>query len=208
MPQETPANTTMNTSPGYTYAQALNEAKQMIVQQQLRIKGDAEKIRQQQQTIVDQSSAIGEHERKVREQAAELARIAGEMESLSLQLSEVTIAREQAEAVIDRQGERLTGMQSAIADLERQAAEQAAQLAAITAERDELAAQLPTEEDAEALNAMADLLSRRQAAVARKAAAAQQGHAPQMRMTEAPAAVTAQFNQGPQIHTDAQAEAA
>jgi chemotaxis protein MotB len=197
----------MNTSPGYTYAQALNEAKQMIVQQQLRIKADAEKIRQQQQTIVDQSAAIGEHERKVREQAAELARIAGEMESLSLQLSEITIAREQAEAVIDRQGERLTGMQASIADLERQAAEQAAQIAAITAERDDLAAQMPTQEDAEALTAMADLLSRRQAAVARKAAT-QQAHAPQMRMSEAAAAAVSQFNQGPQIHTDAQAEAA
>ena len=52
--------------PNMTYAQALTEAKQMIVQQQLRIKADAEKIRSQQQTIVDQSSALYEGERRYR----------------------------------------------------------------------------------------------------------------------------------------------
>ncbi len=38
-------------STNMTYAQALTEAKQLIVQQQLRIKADAEKIRSQQQTV-------------------------------------------------------------------------------------------------------------------------------------------------------------
>jgi chromosome segregation ATPase len=215
MPQDTtPSN--MSHSPHYTYAQALNEAKQMIVQQQYRIKQDAEKIRSQQQTIVDQSSAMSEQDRKIREQAGELERIAGELESLSLQLSELTIAREQAEAVIDRQGERLTSMQAGIADLERHVAEQAEQIDALTHERDELRAQLPTQDDVEALTAMADLLSKRQAAVAKKSAAAPQpaakakAHAPKMKLSDEESAhgEHAQFNRGPQIHGESQAEAA
>ncbi len=220
MPQDTTTPSNMSQSPHYTYAQALNEAKQMIVQQQYRIKQDAEKIRSQQQTIVDQSAAMSEQDRKIREQAAELERIAGEMESLSLQLSEVTIAREQAEAVIDRQGERLTGMQAGIADLERHVAEQAEQIDALTHERDELRAQLPTPDDVEALSAMADLLSKRQAAVAKKSGAAAQPapkakahapNAPKMRLSDEDAAERsehAQFNRGPQIQGEAQSEAA
>lgn len=213
MPQDTTPHSTMSQSPHYTYAQALNEAKQMIVQQQYRIKQDAEKIRAQQQTIVDQSAAMSEQDRKIREQAGELARIAGEMEGLSLQLSEITIAREQAEAVIDRQGERLTSMQSGIADLERHVAEQAEHIDALTHERDALRAQLPTQDDVEALGAMAELLSKRQAAVARKAGAAappapQAKGAPRMRLSDADRGDAEQFNHGPTIQGDAQAEAA
>jgi predicted RNase H-like nuclease (RuvC/YqgF family) len=209
MPQDTTTHPIMSQSPHYTYAQALNEAKQMIVQQQYRIKQDAEKIRAQQQTIVDQSAAMSEQDRKIREQATELQRIAGEMEALSLQLSEVSTARAQAEAVIDRQGERLTSMQAGIADLERHVAEQAEQVDALSRERDELRAQLPTRDDIEALTAMAELLSKRQAAVAKKSGAAKEqpaakAQAPQMRLSEE----DSQFNQGPQIGGEAQAEAA
>ena len=81
MPQDT-THPNMSHSPHYTYAQALNEAKQMIVQQQYRIKTGRREDPPQQQTIVDQSAAMSEQERKIREQAAELQRIAGEMESL------------------------------------------------------------------------------------------------------------------------------
>ncbi len=48
-----------------SYAQALNEAKQVIIQQSARIKGDLEKIKGQQQTIVDQAAKITEHEGKL-----------------------------------------------------------------------------------------------------------------------------------------------
>ena len=213
MPQDTTTHTTMSHSPQYTYAQALNEAKQMIVQQQYRIKQDAEKIRAQQQTIVDQSATLSEQDRKIREQAGELARIAGEMEGLCLQLSEMTVAREQAEAVLDRQGERLPSMQAGIADLERHVAEQADQIDTLTHERDALRAQLPTQDDIQALDAMAELLSKRQAAVARKGAAAQpapQGKgASKMRLSDdSDRGDAGQFNQGPTIQGEAQAEAA
>jgi chromosome segregation ATPase len=160
---------------------------------------------------------MSEQDRKIREQAAELGRIAGELESLSLQLSEVSIAREQAEAVIDRQGERLTSMQAGIADLERHVAEQAEQIDALSHERDELRAQLPTSDDVEALSAMADLLSKRQAAVAKKSGAAAQpapkaqAHASKMKLSDEGASDRSEqphFNRGPQIQGEAQAEAA
>ena len=41
-----------------SYGQALNEARQMIIQQQYRIKADADKIKAQQQQIVDQSAVL------------------------------------------------------------------------------------------------------------------------------------------------------
>jgi hypothetical protein len=148
------------------------------------------------------------------------------MESLVQQLSEVTTAREQAEAVIDRQGERLTSMQAGIADLERHVAEQAEQIDSLVRERDELRSQLPTADDVEALTAMADLLSKRQAAVAKKAGGAGAGagspahpapqakqpkaHAPKLRLSDEAddQGDASRFHRGEPIGGDAQAEAA
>src|SRR5947208_10594644 len=108
----------------FTFAQALNEAKQFIVEQSHRIKSDAEKIRNQQQTIVNQCAAISDGERKVREQAATLAQLESEGESLKDRLADETSARQQAEAVCDRQGERITVLQQLVAELEKRVAEQ------------------------------------------------------------------------------------
>ena len=58
-----------------SYGQALNEARQMIIQQQYRIKADADKIKAQQQQIVDQSAVLVESEHKLKDQAAEIQRI-------------------------------------------------------------------------------------------------------------------------------------
>src|SRR2546429_4377542 len=102
-----------------SFAQALNEAKQVIVQQSSRIKADADKVRQQQQTIVDQCSIITDHEMKNKEQAAELASKSELIEQLETKLAQLTVAREQAEAVIDRQGQRLGGLQDQVANLEQ-----------------------------------------------------------------------------------------
>src|SRR5438105_3504310 len=90
-----PRRSTMEMS----FAQALNDAKQVIVQQSNRIKSDAERIRQQQQTIVDQCSTIAAQEVKNKEQAAELAKQMEQIDSLEGNLTEATIAREQAEAI-------------------------------------------------------------------------------------------------------------
>ena len=146
-----------------SFAQALNDAKQIIVQQSNRIKADSERIRQQQQTIVDQCAILAKHETMMREQADEIARQAEQIQSLEGNLTEATIAREQAEAIIDRQGQRLTILQEQVAGFERKAAEHAGQIDRLTFERDNYLSQLPSREDEEALAAMAQLLTTKKA---------------------------------------------
>src|SRR5690349_15083703 len=109
-----------------SYGQALNEARQMIIQQQYRIKADADKIKSQQQQIVDQSAVLVESERKLKDQSAEIQQILGDLQSAHQRITELTTAREQAEAVIDRQGQRLTAMQAAATEMEQKIAEHTA----------------------------------------------------------------------------------
>ena len=161
MSQETQSPVQPTTSTPMSFAQALNEAKQIIVQQQYRIKADAERIKGQQQTIVDQSTALSEGERRMREQAAEIQRLTDAIQESTHRLADMTTAKEHADAVVDRQGERLTSLQASAAEMERRIAEQSEQIAGLTGERDALLAQLPTREDEEALASMSDLLSRR-----------------------------------------------
>ncbi len=144
-----------------SYAQALNEAKQMIVQQQLRIKADAEKLKLQQQTILDQSASISESERRTKELSGEVHRLTEELSSTSAKLNEATTARSHAEAVIDSQGQRITSLQSLSSELERKVGELSEQVSSAASERDALRSRLPTEEDQAALSAMAELLSKR-----------------------------------------------
>lgn len=155
-------------SSNMTYAQALTEAKQMLVQQQLRIKGDAEKIRAQQQTIVDQSTQMADMDKRMKEQGAEMQRLIEQTESLGTQLQEATTAREQSEAVIDRQGQRLTQLQEQVAGMEKRISEQSDEIIKLIAQLDIARSQLPSKEDQEALLQMSDLLARRDAALARK----------------------------------------
>jgi chromosome segregation ATPase len=145
-----------------SFAQALNDAKQVIVQ----------KSRQQQQTIVDQCSVIATHEAKAREQAAEIAAQAEQIQSLEANLTEATIAREQAESIIDRQGQRLTILQEQVVGFEQKFAAQSEQIDRLTVERDNYLHQLPTREDEDALVAMAALLTTKKAPGASKAAGA------------------------------------
>jgi len=144
-----------------SFAQALNEAKQVIIQQSNRIKADLEKIKSQQQTIVDQCATITEQERKLREQGESLAGKTEECTSLDARLQEETAARVQAEAVVDRQGERITTMQTAVADMERRVAEHSEKVEKLTRMCDELTAQIPSKEDEDALAAMLALLSKK-----------------------------------------------
>ena len=62
-----------------SYAQALNEAKQVIIQQSSRIKGDLEKIKGQQQTIVDQAARITETEGRIAELTRERDELRGQL---------------------------------------------------------------------------------------------------------------------------------
>ncbi len=151
-----------------SFAQALNEAKQVILQQSNRIKADAEKIKQQQQTIVDQCALITDTELKFKEQSGELSSLQQQQEQLEVKLSQMTVAREQAEAVVDRQGQRLTGLQEQVDTLEEKLAEQSEQITQLTAERDDYKNQLPSTADEAALAEMAALLSTKRSPAAGK----------------------------------------
>jgi len=183
-----------------SYGQALNEARQMIIQQQYRIKADADKIKSQQQQIVDQSAVLVESERKLTDQTAEIQRISEELQAAHERITEITTAKEQAEAVIDRQGQRLTALQASAAEMEQRIAEHTAAIAALTTERDALAAQLPTPEDEEALASMSDLLAKRPANGRKQKDQAHTG--PTIRLAEV-------FSDGPvQEHQEIRAQAA
>jgi predicted nucleic acid-binding Zn-ribbon protein len=158
--------------PTMTYAQALTEAKQTIVQQQLRIKADAEKVRSLQQSVAEQSAVAAENDRRLNELSTELQRLVEESQVLGTRLQEATTAKEHAEAVVDRQGERLTHLQEVSAGIEKRVAEQADRIAELTTILDQTRVLLPTREDEDALASMSDLLSRRSAAIARKAGVA------------------------------------
>jgi chromosome segregation ATPase len=163
-----------------SFAQALNEAKAVIVQLSTRVKADAEKIRTQQQTIVSQSSTISQLEGRVEEQDAQAAQNIQEIASLTDRLREVEEARENAEAMVNRQGEKITSLQSANADLEARLGEHKAQIVELSRELGAVRTQLPSDEDAAALASMAQLLTKAAPAIEK----ARKNAAPQMRLTE------------------------
>jgi uncharacterized coiled-coil protein SlyX len=142
-----------------SFAQALTEARQIIVQQSNRIKGDLDRIKAMQETIATQTATIAEHERTIQEKAAEIGGLHGQVQDLTGQLDATRTAKDQAEAVCDRQGQRLTQLQESIAALEKQAAEQADRIAQLQSELDGTKVQLPTSEDHEALAALSSLLA-------------------------------------------------
>ena len=144
-----------------SFAQALNEAKQVILQQSTRIKSDGEKLRGQQQTIVEQSGLIAEGERKLSEHAAALEERADELRTLAAKYDAETSARAQAEAVVNRQGERITMLETTSADAHRRIDEQADRIDELTRERDALRSQMPTVDDEAALASLAALLTKK-----------------------------------------------
>jgi chromosome segregation ATPase len=163
-----------------SFAQALTEARQIIVQQSGRIKSDLEKIKSLQETIASQSASVIESEKVLREQGVQIARHAEVVAALNAKLREVTTAKEQAEAINDRQGQRLTQMQQNLANLEQQVADYSQRLGALTQEIHDLRHQVPTQEDADALAALSNLLSSKKSSAS--AASAKSGSSP-MRIT-------------------------
>lgn len=148
-----------------SFAQALTEARQIIVQQSSRIKSDLDKIKALQETIAAQTATISSSDRTIREQSEELSRHDEQIRTLNASLKEANVAREQAEAIIDRQGQRLTQSQTTIASLEAQIAEHSDQIAELTSEIQSVRQQLPTQEDSEALAALSTLLSTKKVSV-------------------------------------------
>ncbi len=153
-----------------SYAQALNEAKKVIVQQSHRIKSEIDTVRTQQQVMAEQKAAITDREKRLEEDAAALQKQTDEMRELDAKLKAEQNAREQAEAIVDRQGERVTNMQAQAAELEKRLAEQAEIIARLAQEREELAARVPSDDDDKALAELTSLLTTKRipASVARE----------------------------------------
>ena len=131
-----------------TYAQALTDAKSLIVQQSTRIKSDTQKIRAQAEEIA-QWRAMAD------EMGAELARL----RELPAQLEAATAARAQAEATVGRQRMEIESIENASRELQRILGEQAARINDLQGELDQLRGAVPTDEDEAALEAMSSLLS-------------------------------------------------
>jgi chromosome segregation ATPase len=161
-----------------SFAQALTEARQIIIQQSNRIKTDLEKIKTLQETITSLNRIVSSNEQTIREQTDELGKRDEQIASLCLQIKEITTAREQAEAVVDRQGQRLTQAQETITKLERQSAEHDEQIQQLSDEIESLRRHLPTQEDSDALASLSELLLTKKVSMP----AAGNGSAPTMRL--------------------------
>ncbi len=148
-----------------TFAQALGEARQIIVQQSKRIKSDLDKVVALQETIASQTASICQTERTLEDQSKTLAKKEEQLQALMAKLGEATMAREQAEAIIDRQGQRLSQSQETISELEKTVAEKTQQLERLNAEIDQLRKQIPTQEDTQALAALSELLLNKKVSV-------------------------------------------
>ena len=138
----------MSTSTNMSYAQALTDAKSLIVQQSARIKSDAQKIKSQSEEIAQWKSMADE-------MGAELERL----RALEPRLAETQAAREQAEATVGRQRMEIESIESASRELQRILGEQAARINELSAELEQTRVALPTDEDEAALEAMTSLLS-------------------------------------------------
>jgi predicted nucleic acid-binding Zn-ribbon protein len=149
-----------------SFAQALTEARQIIVQQSNRIKADLDRIKSLQETITTQTTTLADHDRQLKQKSSDLDLANEQVKLANNKLEEMRIAKEQGEAVIDRQGQRLSQMQETIAGLEKQLAEQTHKAEQAHHELEAVRGQVPTQEDTEALAALASLLSAKKGAPA------------------------------------------
>jgi hypothetical protein len=131
-----------------TWAQALNDARALIVQQSARIKSDAQKLRAQQDDVARLQAALNE-------MSAEVQRLKG----LEARLADAQAGREHAESVVGRQRVEIDSLETASRELQRMLGEQASRINQMSAELHRLRAHVPTDEDAAALESMAALLT-------------------------------------------------
>ena len=131
-----------------SYAQALTDARSLIVQQSTRIKADAAKIKQQADEIAQWKSLADD-------MAAELERLKG----IEPKLAEAQAAREQAEVTVGRQRMEIEALEAASRELQRILGDQAARINDLTNDLEQTRDALPTNEDEAALEAMQSLLS-------------------------------------------------
>jgi chromosome segregation ATPase len=149
-----------------SFAQALTEARQIIVQQSNRIKADLDRVKALQETITTQTATLAESDRQLKAKSADLDLAHEQVKLATGKFDELKTAKEQGDAVIDRQGQRLTQMQETIAGLEKHLAEMTQKAESVQRELDSMRGQVPTQEDTEALAALASLLSAKKGAPA------------------------------------------
>ncbi len=149
-----------------SFAQALNEARQIIVQQSNRIKGDLDRIKALQETIAAQTATIADADRSIKQKTSDLDAAQEQAKALNARLDETRIAKEHSDAVVDRQGQRLTQLQETVGNLEKQIADYAQKVQELEHELEGVRVQVPTQEDSEALAALASLLSAKKGAPA------------------------------------------
>ena len=136
------------TGANLTWAQALNDARALLVQQSARIKADAQKIKAQQDEITRLRAALEAG-------GAEVQRLRG----LEPQLADALVAREHAEALAGRQRLEIDSLETATRELQRMLGEQSGRIGEMATELQRLRASVPTDEDAAALESMAALLA-------------------------------------------------
>jgi chromosome segregation ATPase len=141
-----------STNAHMTYAQALTDARTLIVQQSARIKADAQKIKAQADEIA-QWRAMAD------EMGAELQRQRARVAALEPRLADTEAALELAESTICRQQMEIEVLDTASREHQRTMADQAARINELTAELDQIRDALPTDADEAALVAMTTLLS-------------------------------------------------
>ncbi|HWE01533.1 MAG TPA: hypothetical protein VG326_03920 [Tepidisphaeraceae bacterium] len=144
-----------------SFAQALNDAKQIIVQQASRIKADAEKSRVHQEMLTSQATTIGEQEKRIANQSAEIERQAVQIGELTSRLGDSITANGQSEAVVNRQGERIQSLQATVAEMEARLGEQSEQIHDLQRQNELILEKLPTQEDIEALASLSALLTKK-----------------------------------------------
>ena len=149
-----------------SFAQALTEARQIIVQQSNRIKADLDRVKSVQENLTAQIAATAEAERQNREKTIDLTEANEQIKIVNVKLEEMKVAKEQGEAVIDRQGQRITQMQESIAALEKHLAEQTQKADESVQQLQSMRGQMPTQEDTEALAALSSLLAAKKGASA------------------------------------------
>jgi predicted RNase H-like nuclease (RuvC/YqgF family) len=137
-----------STPSNMTFAQALTDAKSLIVQQAGRIKSDAQKLKAQADEIAQWRSTVDE-------MTAELERL----REIEQRHAEAAAAREQAEASVGRQRMEIESLEAASRELQRVLGDQAARINELSAELSGLRGALPSDEDEAALEAMSSLLA-------------------------------------------------
>jgi len=141
-----------------SYAQALKEAKNRIVEQTEKLQANAVTLKKQQQEISQRKAHAAELKKEL---AAELERNT----TLEVELTRVTGAKEAAEATVGRQRVQLDQMEARLAEHQDTIEQQTRRIDELTAEVDSLRAELeaaqaklPTEEDIAALEDISKLL--------------------------------------------------